>query len=307
MTITPFPAKKGSLANPSPAEYTSTQDAHTAVQSLNSNINTIGSALGNEATTRANADTALQNSITAEVTARTNAVASEATTRANADTALQNSITAEVTARANAVASEATTRANADTALQNSITAEVTARANAVALLDTTQRYINPSTGSDANDGLAPATAWQSFANLPKVKSGTITITGANNLSTANFLNQNVTVINSGWTGSFSGSINISRSSVRFSGDTFRASSVVVERDAYVLLDSAFILSPATVSVNGFDIADGSTVLATQNILFQASANVYVECYRNSGLVSTAKFRCLRRSALQSPLRFPSL
>jgi len=63
-------------------------------------------AVSNEATIRANADSNLQNQITNEVTNRTNAVSAEATTRANADTA------------------EATTRANANTALQTEVDGE---------------------------------------------------------------------------------------------------------------------------------------------------------------------------------------
>jgi hypothetical protein len=54
--------------------------------------NDIWNAIGTEATTRAAADTALQNNIDTSSNALSTAIGTEATTRANADTALQNNI-----------------------------------------------------------------------------------------------------------------------------------------------------------------------------------------------------------------------
>lgn len=114
-------------------------------------VGDLQTAINNEAATRAQADTALQNEIDAEETARaqavsalTTAIQSEAQTRANADTALQGEIDAEEIARANAISgvqsalsTEATTRASADTALQGEIDAEELARAAADSALTT--------------------------------------------------------------------------------------------------------------------------------------------------------------------------
>lgn len=119
-------------------------------------------AINDEATTRASADTTLQNNIDAEASARaaedtaintalTQEIAdraaadttlqtninTEATTRATADTALRNDLTAEVTARENgdsslrtALNTEISDRGAADTTLQNNIDAEATTRAS---------------------------------------------------------------------------------------------------------------------------------------------------------------------------------
>lgn len=69
--------------------------------------------------------------IQAEENARIAAVNAEATTRANADTTLQNNIDAEATARANAITAEATARQTADNTLQGNINSEASARASA--------------------------------------------------------------------------------------------------------------------------------------------------------------------------------
>jgi hypothetical protein len=114
-------------------------------------VGDLQTAISNEASTRAQADTALQGEIDAEETARaqavsalTTAIQNEAQTRANADAALQTEIDAEETARANAISgvqsalsAEATTRANADTSLQGEIDAEEIARAAADSALTT--------------------------------------------------------------------------------------------------------------------------------------------------------------------------
>lgn len=81
----------------------------------------IKAALDDEATTRANADTTIQNNLTSEIS-----------NRQNADLTLQNNIDSEATARANADNTEATTRSNADTTLQNNIDNEALARTNAI-------------------------------------------------------------------------------------------------------------------------------------------------------------------------------
>jgi hypothetical protein len=70
-------------------------------------------------------------------TAITTAISSEATTRANADTALGTAITT-------AISGEATARANADTALGTSISNEATARANTDTILQTYLSSIVP-------------------------------------------------------------------------------------------------------------------------------------------------------------------
>lgn len=84
-------------------------------------------SIANEATTRANADNALQDNIDAEASAR-----------ADADNALQSNIDAEASARASAdstlqgnIDAEATARTSGDNTLQSNINAEATARANA--------------------------------------------------------------------------------------------------------------------------------------------------------------------------------
>lgn len=112
-------------------------------------------AVATEATTRAEADTALQANITAEAAARATAVNNEATTRSTADstlqtninaeatareaadTTLQGNITTEATARAAADTAEAAARAAADTTLQTNIDTEVSARQSDVQTLNT--------------------------------------------------------------------------------------------------------------------------------------------------------------------------
>lgn len=137
------------------ARTTADQAEATARQALsatvNSNYNTLNAAISSEQTVRANADTALSQSITsltATVNNNTSAIQSEQTARATADTALTNSIntlTANVNSNTAAIQSEATTRANADSALSSQISTvqatansasaavqtEATARANA--------------------------------------------------------------------------------------------------------------------------------------------------------------------------------
>lgn len=73
-------------------------------------INAFNEGLSAEKTARENADTQLQQDITAEQTARENAIADEQTARENADNDLRTAIT-----------EEQTTRENADNDLQNSI------------------------------------------------------------------------------------------------------------------------------------------------------------------------------------------
>ena len=108
-----------------------------------------------EATARANADTALSNSITtltASVNSNTAAIQTEQTARANADTALSNSITtltASVNSNTAAIQTEQTARANADSALSSSIT---TVQATANAKNKTYRQTTAPTSGMSAGD-----------------------------------------------------------------------------------------------------------------------------------------------------------
>jgi hypothetical protein len=121
---------------------------------INSELNSLETAIDTEENNREAADTAIQNSITSEANTRltndnalqTN-INAEATARANADTTLQSNIdtvAGNVTDVADDLSDEVTARANADTTLQNNIddvaddlSDEVTARTNADSSLQT--------------------------------------------------------------------------------------------------------------------------------------------------------------------------
>ena len=132
--------------------------------------NTNETAIAQEIADRIAADTALQNNIDAEETARKKAdttlqanIDAEASARKAADTALQNNIDAEETARK-----------KADTTLQANIDAEASARKAA----DTTLQ-----TGIDEVDGKFPVTA-DNIANnaitSDKIADGTINVIDLN-------------------------------------------------------------------------------------------------------------------------------
>ena len=139
------------------------------ITSLTSTVSGNTSAISSEATTRANADTALASditSLTSTVSGNTSAISSEATTRASADAALTSditSLTATVGNNTSAISSEATTRANADTALASDITSltstvgtntaaistEATTRANADTALSTSITNLTSTVGTN--------------------------------------------------------------------------------------------------------------------------------------------------------------
>lgn len=104
----------------------------TRIDSVNSRVNSANAAISNEATARADADTALTNTFNSALSSLNSdvmaAISSESSTRASADSALTTSIN-NVNARVNTananIASEATTRANADTALTNSFNSAI--------------------------------------------------------------------------------------------------------------------------------------------------------------------------------------
>ena len=113
-----------------------------------SNISTAQSdivTLTSDTTANASAIT----SLTSTVNSNTSAISSEATTRANADSALATDITnltSTVNSNTSAISTEATTRANADTALTNSInslTSTVNGNTSSITTLNTTTANIN--------------------------------------------------------------------------------------------------------------------------------------------------------------------
>ena len=113
-----------------------------------SNISTAQSdivTLTSDTTANASAIT----SLTSTVNSNTSAISSEATTRANADSALATDITnltSTVNSNTSAISTEATTRANADTALTNSInslTSTVNGNTASITTLNTTTANIN--------------------------------------------------------------------------------------------------------------------------------------------------------------------
>jgi len=127
--------------------------------------------LSSEATTRANADTAISSTVTtlqSSVGTNTSAIQTEATARANADTAISNTVTAlssTVGTNTSAISTEATTRANADTAISNTVTAlnstvgtntsaistEATARANADSAISSTVSTLSSTVGTNTS------------------------------------------------------------------------------------------------------------------------------------------------------------
>lgn len=90
-----------------------------------SSSSTISAAISSEATTRANADSALSTSITnltSTVNSNTSAISSEATTRANADSALSTSIT-NLTSTVNGNSSSITTLSNTSSDIEGNLDA----------------------------------------------------------------------------------------------------------------------------------------------------------------------------------------
>lgn len=130
------------------AEISARQNADTALgDSITSAVNTVTGLVNQEATNRANADTALQNNINSEATARQTGDQNlqnqiDALSGAAAGFATTTQLNTEITDRQNAISAEATARQNTDTALVNAIadqamnlTTESVARANADAAL----------------------------------------------------------------------------------------------------------------------------------------------------------------------------
>jgi len=120
----------------------------------NSAANGVSSAQFNsEVTTRANADSALSQSITAltsTVAGNTAGISSEATTRANADSALSSSITtlsSTVNSNTSAISTEQTTRANADSALSSAISTVSSTVAGNTSSISTQATSINGLSG----------------------------------------------------------------------------------------------------------------------------------------------------------------
>lgn len=122
-------------------------------------------ALATEATTRANADTALAT-----------AISTEATTRGNADTALTTAIATEATTRGNADTTEAAARVSGDAASVATAATDATTKANAAQAF-AIQRANH--TGSQALSTLSQSGAatsdvatWNGSAWVPSAPSG---------------------------------------------------------------------------------------------------------------------------------------
>ena len=120
----------------------------------NSAANGVSSAQFNsEVTTRANADSALSQSITtltSTVAGNTAGISSEATTRANADSALSSSITtlsSTVNSNTSAISTEQTTRANEDSALSSAISTVSSTVAGNTSSISTQATSINGLSG----------------------------------------------------------------------------------------------------------------------------------------------------------------
>jgi len=112
---------------------TDTSANASAITSLTSTVNSNTSAISSEATTRANADTALASditSLTSTVNGNTSAITSEATTRANADTALASDITS-LTSTVNGNTASITTNATAITDINDNASASYVLQLNA--------------------------------------------------------------------------------------------------------------------------------------------------------------------------------
>jgi hypothetical protein len=126
---------------------------------------TLSGLISQETTDRTSADTAIQTSLTQEIAARKSAVTAEATTRFEADTALQGLITNlqnQVTNLESAsgvtletLTLEATARAQSDADLQNEITTEISNRTTADNLLRDTSTTIQTNLTNEVNARIA--------------------------------------------------------------------------------------------------------------------------------------------------------
>jgi hypothetical protein len=97
----------------------------------------IATAVQTEATTRQNADTALQTSLTSETNARQSAVSAEVAARQTAIASETSARQAAITTLTNTISALDSAYKSADATLSASITSEITARTNAVSTLHT--------------------------------------------------------------------------------------------------------------------------------------------------------------------------